>query len=178
MSDTGQIAAIVGKADRRVERTLRALLQAFVGLVVERPYRTITIAEIAERADVGRSTFYEHFGGKDEILLKSMDWMFAILGDAASAEPDRARLEGLVRHYWDNRKLARIVLAPPIEPKLRRALAAALEARLVGLEPLSRRIAAVRIAAGQLGLLEAWIKGEVAAEPARIAEALIAASIP
>lgn len=185
MSDTGQIRQYVQMSssgvqdggDRRVARTVNALRQAFISLMFERNYRTISVADIAQRADVGRSTFYEHFSGKDEVLLKSMDWMFATLADAVLADGPQPTLDNLVAHFWANRRLARVVLAPPIEAKLRRALAVAVEERLSSTaDPIARKIAAVRIAAAQLGLLEAWTKGELTATAEQIAEAVAAAA--
>jgi AcrR family transcriptional regulator len=188
MSDTGRIHLSVRKpdgglatADRRVARTVTALVRAFTSLMFERTYRTISVADIAQRADVGRSTFYEHFSGKDAILLKSMVWMFDTLADAVLPGNPRAELNMLIAHYWENRRLARVVFAPPIEAKLRRALAAAIEERLsagsgADPDPAARRIVAVRIAAGQLGLIEAWAKGEVTASAEQIADAVAAAA--
>jgi AcrR family transcriptional regulator len=187
MPGTGQTEQIVREnseggargPDRRVERTIRSLLQAFIALMFERNYRTISVADIAQRADVGRSTFYEHFRSKDEILLKSMAWMFATLANVVGPADNSEALANLVAHFWDNRRLARVVLSPPIEAKLRRALAAEIEARLAGRAdagPVAARIAATRIAAGQLGLLEAWTKGELTASPEQINEAIIVAA--
>ncbi len=179
MPDTGQRVVIVGKdgrkVDRRAARTIRAILQAYVGLVQERSYAGISVADIAARADVGRSTFYDHFRSKDDVLLASMGWMFAILGDAAGMDAPDAALEGLVAHFWANRRLARAVLAPSMEPKLRRSLADALEARLPDVrDPAERRLAAVRIAAGQLAMLGAWTRGELTADATQICQALTA----
>jgi AcrR family transcriptional regulator len=47
--------------DKRTQKTRQALLGAFFGLVLERRYDEIKVADILERARVGRSTFYEHF---------------------------------------------------------------------------------------------------------------------
>lgn len=176
MPDSGQKGGNVRErsGDRRVARTRQALLQAFIALVQEKSYASIRVADIVARADVGRSTFYDHFGGKDEMLLASMGWIFRILAGAADPAIPRERVESLVAHFWGNRRLARAVLAPPIERKLRRALADAIVDLLGGGDPGSRRLDAVRIAAGQLGLLDAWTRGEVTAEPGQIADALIA----
>jgi AcrR family transcriptional regulator len=57
------------KPDRRVQRTQGLLHQALVSLLAERPYDSITVSEILERAGVGRSTFYMHFRHKDELLI-------------------------------------------------------------------------------------------------------------
>ena len=46
------------KVDRRVRYTKRALTQALVQLVQERPVSKISVKELCERADVNRSTFY------------------------------------------------------------------------------------------------------------------------
>ena len=56
------------RVDRRVRRTRFAVQSALVGLMVERDYTTITVADIAERADVSRSTFYLHFADKEDVL--------------------------------------------------------------------------------------------------------------
>ena len=102
-----------------------------------------------------------------------MGWMFAILANAAGTAKSDADLEFLVDHFWSNRRLARAVLAPSVEPKLRRALANVIEARLPATrDPGERRITAVRIAAGQLGVLGAWTRGELSADAAQVRKAL------
>ncbi len=55
--------------DRRVRRTRRRLKEALLELLQERPYESITVQEIIDRADVGRSTFYSHFPSKEALLL-------------------------------------------------------------------------------------------------------------
>lgn len=168
--------------DRRTARTRRALLTAFIELVLDRGYSEIGIADIVERADVGRSTFYAHFRSKDELLIASMQWMFDILADAMSPEAPREPLDNLVRHYWSNRRLARVVLSHPIEPKLRRALAATILERLAaeapGAEPGPLKLTAIRIADAQLGVLAAWTSGEVSANQSAVTDALIDAAFP
>jgi AcrR family transcriptional regulator len=47
--------------DRRARRTRRALVQAFMELAAERGLHAVTVQAIAERADVNRATFYDHF---------------------------------------------------------------------------------------------------------------------
>lgn len=49
-------------------------------LVSEKPYDDITVREIVERADVGRSTFYAHFDSKEDLLFSGFDeWLFALV---------------------------------------------------------------------------------------------------
>jgi AcrR family transcriptional regulator len=54
--------------DRRVERTLKSMHQALVSLILEKGYDAITIKDIVDRANVGRSTFYAYYNSKDELL--------------------------------------------------------------------------------------------------------------
>lgn len=57
--------------DRRIQKTLQHLQDALSELIGEKDYDDITIQEILDRANVGRSTFYAHFENKDQ-LLRSM----------------------------------------------------------------------------------------------------------
>lgn len=70
--------------DRRVQRTHQLLRQAFISLILERGYHAVTIRAVVERAGVGRSTFYIHFGDLEEVLLSRGDgeWLkrFGALG--------------------------------------------------------------------------------------------------
>jgi AcrR family transcriptional regulator len=58
--------------DRRVRRTRTSLQDALIGLAGEKPYHKIAVTEILNRANVGRSTFYQHFRDKDELLLSGI----------------------------------------------------------------------------------------------------------
>jgi AcrR family transcriptional regulator len=55
--------------DRRVQRTRRLLHEAFISLILERGYNAVTIRDVVQRAGVGRSTFYTHFGDLEEVLV-------------------------------------------------------------------------------------------------------------
>lgn len=54
--------------DRRVQKTLQLLEGALRELITEKEYDDITVQEILDRANVGRSTFYTHFENKDQLL--------------------------------------------------------------------------------------------------------------
>lgn len=47
---------------------MTSLRDALMGLAREKPYDSIAVKEILDRANVGRSTFYTHFSDKDELL--------------------------------------------------------------------------------------------------------------
>jgi AcrR family transcriptional regulator len=54
--------------DRRVQKTRKLLQDALVELISEKGFETVTIQEIIDKANVGRSTFYSHFQDKSELL--------------------------------------------------------------------------------------------------------------
>jgi AcrR family transcriptional regulator len=57
------------KIDRRVQRTRDLLRRALMQLIDEKGYDTLTIQDITERANLGRTTFYLHYESKDDLLL-------------------------------------------------------------------------------------------------------------
>ena len=61
--------------DRRVRRTRHALENALISLILEKGYDAVTIEEITDRADLGRTTFYLHFRDKEELLMNAIDSM-------------------------------------------------------------------------------------------------------
>ncbi len=63
------------KQDRRVRRTRRALREALSDLMEEKSYDQVTIEELTERADIGRTTFYLHYGAKQDLLLEQFGEM-------------------------------------------------------------------------------------------------------
>lgn len=60
------------RIDRRVDRTVTALRAALIALIQEKYYDSITVQDIIDRANVGRSTFYVHFRDKEDVLVG--DW--------------------------------------------------------------------------------------------------------
>ena len=55
--------------NRQFQRTQTALKKAFIALLQETNYESITVGDIADRANLGRSTFYRHYDSKPDILL-------------------------------------------------------------------------------------------------------------
>ena len=55
--------------DRRVRRTKQRLNDALESLIIEKGYDKITVQDLIDRADVGRSTFYAHYETKDDLLI-------------------------------------------------------------------------------------------------------------
>jgi len=47
--------------DRRVRKTRNALTDALIRLMAEKPFKSITVKELTDVADVNRATFYVHY---------------------------------------------------------------------------------------------------------------------
>jgi AcrR family transcriptional regulator len=48
------------------------LREAFFALILERGYEAVTVEEITQRADLGRTTFYLHYRDKEDLLMESI----------------------------------------------------------------------------------------------------------
>src|SRR5215831_5917962 len=84
-----------GSEDRRIQKTTSLLREALVSLIAEKPYDSIVVKEILDRANVGRSTFYTHFRDKDDLLVSGIHDM---LGEVPS--PVRTGGRSLDRILW------------------------------------------------------------------------------
>ena len=168
-------------ADRRTARTRSALLHAFIGLLLTEGFEHITVAALVERANVGRSTFYTHFRGRDDILRESLTGPSLPLARLVGHALEPEALLHMIRHFQQNRRLGRAFaqgslrrlwvkrLAEMIEPEVG-ALARRLRARPL----LPMPLVALQLAEVQVALV---VHGLVSREPLAaeaMAHALIA----
>ena len=59
--------------DRRIARSRRALRSALFTLMEARGYDALTVADITDRADVSRGTFYAHYQDKEDLLTDALE---------------------------------------------------------------------------------------------------------
>jgi len=59
--------------DRRIRRTRELLRRALFSLIQEQGYDRITVQDLLDRADIGRSTFYAHYRDKDDLLRSAFE---------------------------------------------------------------------------------------------------------
>jgi len=167
------------KTDRRTERTRQALLAAFRELVLDHPYDTLAVGDIVERANVGRSTFYEHYDSKDALLSESVSGPFQTLAAIVGLTELPPALIGTVAHFRENQRVSRTLLGGPSRTVLNRCLTDLIAERLGALGRqapaapiIPDALAALHLAAGQLALIENWLTAQHACKPEVIAEAL------
>ena len=65
--------------DRRTQRTQQALMDALLDLLKVKHYDAISVKDIIEKANVGRSTFYAHYQTKDDLLKSGFERVLDML---------------------------------------------------------------------------------------------------
>ena len=130
--------------DRRIQRTRTLLLSALLDLIVERGYEEITVQDIVDRANVGRSTFYKHFLDKRELLLSGVDGLQELLTQQRVVQDSSAALSQhllsfalpLFQHVQSNFQFCRALLGPRsgaiVETRVQRILADLMQEQLAG----------------------------------------------
>lgn len=120
--------------DRRSQRTQQALIEALLALLAEKLYDEISINEIVDRANVGRSTFYAHYQTKDALLQSGFERVLDLLAqhvNVGGSEKDlRLDTTPLFRHAQGHYELYRTLVWGSGYELLTRDGHAALSARL------------------------------------------------
>jgi AcrR family transcriptional regulator len=159
--------------DRRVARTRGALIDAYNRLFLGRRRGPFRVAEVVSEAEIGRSTFYEHYRGIDDIFLEALKRPFAALADGAAGTGDAALLEPVLAHFWENRQRGREALGGRLGERVARLLADMVEERIAGAAfSLPPRLAARTLAEAGLAPLRSWIAGEATATAAQLSAAI------
>jgi AcrR family transcriptional regulator len=152
-----------GALDRRVARTQRSLREALIALVHERGWDGVTVQDVCERADVGRSTFYVHFADKEELLLSGFEIFRSQLCEhvAARADESFAFLRPLIDHVREHQRLSRALVGKrshhAVQKKFMHLVSEMVErdvSPLIAAGP--RRNAVVRYLAGAIVELLVW----------------------
>lgn len=175
------------KLDRRVQRTRNLLNNALMELIQEKGYDNVTIEDITERANLGRTTFYLHYQGKDDLLLDHHDGFVSqlsldrlsrsqLLGDEPQPEMiaflQQLSKSGEIYAAFTKAKDAEFIMRN-IHERTTLNLRRSLEAAFPGVTPSPPLAVLTQYVVGaQFSLLDWWIKNEAAYEPTQIATML------
>ena len=150
-------------------------MAAFNQLLLDRRGRDIRVAAVVAGADIGRSTFYEHYGSIDRLFRDALKQPFGPLADAAAGRGDEAALAFVLGHFWDQRHHARERLAGRAGEKALQLLAEMVEERLEGVNLcLAPRLASQQLAGAALMPIRAWLLGSAACRADDLAASICA----
>ncbi len=103
------------------------LVVAAVDLFTEQGYDETTVARIAERAGVTRSTFFRHFADKREVLVAGQETLSRLLAEGVTAAPPGAAPLEAVAAGLERASGVMGPLNREIGPRIRAAVAASAE---------------------------------------------------
>ena len=171
--------------DRRVRKTKKQLRQALMHLMAEKPSRSISVRELAERADINRGTFYIHYRDVDDLLQRLEDEMAERLilvcrkhahsSGEGSAYP---YLADLYRFARDNADLCLVLLGPNGDRAYTERICAILRdcflrdfvGRFYGGDPERLSYFCHFIVSGNLSLTLKWLQNGAKESPEEMAE--------
>ncbi|MEY2873083.1 MAG: hypothetical protein RLZZ373_454 [Pseudomonadota bacterium] len=153
--------------DRRIARTRLALRDAMLSLLPERGWDELSIQEICDQANVGRSTFYIHYRGKDDLLIESLndlrDALSAAVPDSPTTQQPLAFMNGLLAHMVEQRRIFKTVIGRRsghgIERRFREMVFQLIEQDLVSfnMPNVQHQMVARCIAGGIVDLMAWWV---------------------
>ncbi len=171
------------RPDRRVNRTRRVLKEALTDLILEKGYERVTVRDVLDRADVGRSTFYAHFVDKDDLLMTILADLDVPAPDTSSWTQDDPAfgwtLE-LFRHFASGKRLFKAVASSQSGALARaetiRRLEALAEAELSRLraarrlDPFRLQMMTRFLVGTFMGFMEWWMREENDGVPAEVVD--------
>lgn len=143
-------------------------------LAVEKPFDTITVQDVLDRAGVSRSTFYLHYNDKDDLFLSDVDEFFEGMATILSRRGDSsdrvAPVRELFAHIAEASRFHKAVVASgkiyAVQELGQGHFARGIEQRLAELQrargiTAERHILAQALAGALLSLLSWWIKAKM-----------------
>jgi AcrR family transcriptional regulator len=176
------VSSVPKKIDRRVRATRDGLGDALIALMHEKPFETITVQHVLDRANVSRSTFYTHYSDKNDLFLSDVEDLWEMMSTALIRRGDTsnrvAPVQELFSHVADMRQFIASMTA---SEKVRDVMelgqghfARAIDQRLAMISATrnlsdTRRSALAHASAGSLfSLLNWWIHHGGATTPAQM----------
>jgi len=166
------------RPDRRVQRTHRALQDALASLIVECGWDAVSVQDICDRADIGRSTFYKHFSGKEALLVSALDNSRREIRARQSMDESRKNdplpfAYGMLEHVYERQQVFRAIgkrSGYVVQRYVRELVVRMVKEDLAALAPSGWQLEATThyVAGAFVELLTWWIDGRRQQKPADI----------
>ncbi|MFB9963045.1 TetR/AcrR family transcriptional regulator [Sinosporangium siamense] len=171
--------------DRRVRRTRQAVQRALVDLTLEKGYEAVTVTDLINRADVGRSTFYAHFTDKQDVLLSNIAEIDFLHRPPSTSGELFAFSLPMLEHAAEQQRLVKAllgrrgggVLVARGEQMLATMIRDELTTRGAPASP-SLDLVVICVAGAFMALLRQWVDGDFTATPTDLDTAFRTAVIP
>lgn len=169
-----------GTIDRRVARTRAMLQDALIALIPERGYAAITVEDICQKANIGRSTFYTHYAGKDELRSATLEAHLQSLNRrvSQSGQTNRRLFEfslPMFEHARAFRSLHHALLSSSgdtihdqLRERIRRAVRTELASKRIGDTGVPIEFAVQFISGAFLAVLAWWIAEDASLSPVQV----------
>lgn len=187
------------RIDRRIVRTRESIRDAMIDLIEEIGFESISIKDIAERANINRGTFYLHYHDKFDlldqtekeiiddlknILMKEITWGFE---DYLNSNQPLPVIVTIFEYIQGKSRIMHAILGLKANPNFQRRMKKAIENNLeqLGLY-ISRKNAELTvppeylmsyIAAAHMGVIQAWLEHGCRETPQEMAVILSRLSI-
>ncbi|WP_052035946.1 TetR/AcrR family transcriptional regulator [Tumebacillus flagellatus] len=176
------------KLDARIKRSRKLLRDALVSLIQEKGYDRLTVRDITERATVNRSTFYQHYRDKEDLLRQLvkevLDELRSCFGETEPLPKDGDPAPAFVRmfeHFAQNGDFYRVMLSergfPRFQFYLENVMRVAMQKRKDLLPPQGEWAVPFDfflhyISSAHTGMVAWWLQGDMAYSPKYMATQL------
>lgn len=180
------------ESDSRVVRSRKALKEAMLRLLSEKPFSLIKTNEIAKSAGINRVTFYDHFSTKEELLGEIVDDVLSEYGEIIETSPGDAKglasadelyrtIRSSVRHIKKHAEFYSIMLltngVPDLSNRLHDQMSASLHKTFKKAGPLSTAIEYDLyidwIIGGAIGIYKNWLQNGLRQTEEEIAKQML-----
>ena len=179
------------KQDRRSLRTRNLINNALLELLFERRYETITVQDILDRANIGRSTFYTHYYDKEDVLTSIVEQMLGTFNQQFSQRngeqgivPGLELFEHVQQHYQYFQAMLRGYAGEVLWEAAQKALGKTIERSLVSIyqdkpgSSIPWPLIAQYLAGAFLSSMKWWLNAEMPYTPERMDEIFQQLALP
>lgn len=181
------------KVDRRVLRTQEDIKNAFISLMREKSFDTLTVRDLTGKANINRTTFYKHFLDKFDLLEQYEDEIMrnvtSIIYKVESSYIEQPKKEDvsfqdvvqIYKYFYQERELITVLLGPNGDPtfleKLRNVLIQTFRTRLAMVsDPADLHypvdLVMIYVSSALIGVVRYWLENDTGQSPQEIVDLL------
>lgn len=104
-----QVSSLAPRRRRDAEANYEAILAAARAMMAERGPAALTVAEVAHRAHVNRTTAYQHFRTREDLVAAVIERLADEISRTLESEmPVGERIDYMVEHFFAHPEIARL----------------------------------------------------------------------